>query len=99
MNLFQVKSKSDWQEKQQAAFETSKSEFQQSPVLLIFGPTLLPCTVIPDCSNLALGAILLQPNTQGVLHPAAYIFYTPTVRLEYVDACVILGCYQAFCTQ
>lgn len=61
-----------WQEEQQEAFDILKLEFQHSPVLTIFNPAL-PSTVIPDCSNFALGAILRQPDEEGLLHAVDYM--------------------------
>lgn len=53
------------------AFEKLKTAFTTAPVLKHFDP-LLPTTVVTDASDFALAAILLQPDSQDILHPIAY---------------------------
>lgn len=56
----------------QRAFEDLKVLFAREPVLLHPNPDLL-FIVKADASAIAVGAVLLQNNGQGTLHPCAYI--------------------------
>ena len=53
------------------AFNQLKLAFTTAPVLQHFDP-LLPSTLITDASNYAFASILLQPNTEQLLHPISY---------------------------
>ena len=53
------------------AFEQLKLAFTTAPVLQHFNP-VLPSTLITDASDYAFASILLQPDTENLLHPVAY---------------------------
>ena len=53
------------------AFEALKLSFTTAPLLRHFSP-LLPSTLITDASDFALTSILLQPDTNNLLHPIAF---------------------------
>ena len=53
------------------AFEALKLSFTTAPLLHHFNP-LLPSTLITDASDFALASILLQPDTNNLLHPIAF---------------------------
>ena len=69
--LTQQNRKWNWDKEEQDAFEQLKHAFTQAPILQHFDPDL-PITVEADASNFAIGAILLQPDKDGNLHPVAY---------------------------
>ena len=56
-------------------FETLKAAFSSWPVLSIPNVTR-PFSIMTDASLFAAGAILLQSNTNGDLHPCAYFSCT-----------------------
>ena len=64
-----------WVEPQQTAFDTLKLTFSSSPVLCIPDVTH-PFTLMTDASLLAAGAILMQSDEAGDLHPCAYFSKT-----------------------
>ena len=64
-----------WTDLQQRAFETLKSAFSSGPVLSIPDVTR-PFSIMTDASLFAMGAILLQSDTNGDLHPCAYFSRT-----------------------
>ena len=64
-----------WTESQQTAFNTLKSIFSSSPVLCIPDVTH-PFTLMTDASLLAAGAVLMQSDEAGDLHPCAYFSKT-----------------------
>ena len=64
-----------WTEPQQAAFDTLKSIFSSAPILCI--PDISrPFSLMTDASLLAAGAVLMQSNVAGDLHPCAYFSKT-----------------------
>ena len=64
-----------WMKPQQTAFNTLKLIFSSSPVLCIPDVTR-PFTLMTDASLLAAGAILMQSDEAGDLHPCAYFSKT-----------------------
>ena len=53
------------------AFDLLKHVFTSAPVLLHVDPTT-PFQVEIGASDFAIGAILSQPDDDGILHPVAY---------------------------
>ena len=64
-----------WTDLQQRAFDTLKAAFSSGPVLSISDVTC-PFSIMIDASLFAAGAILLQGDTNGDLHPCAYFSRT-----------------------
>ena len=64
-----------WMEPQQTAFDALKLIFSSSPVLCIPDVTR-PFTLMTDASLLAAGAVLMQSDEAGDLHPCAYFSKT-----------------------
>ena len=64
-----------WANPQQTAFDTLKTIFSSSPVLCIPDVTR-PFTLMTDASLLAAGAVLMQLDEAGDLHPCAYFSKT-----------------------
>ena len=64
-----------WTNLQQCAFETLKAAFSLGPVFSIPNVTR-PFLIMTDASLFAAGAILLQGNINGDLHPCAYFSRT-----------------------
>ena len=64
-----------WTSLQQRAFETLKAFFSSGPVLSIPDVTH-PFSIMTNASLFAAGAILLQADTNGDLHPCAYFSHT-----------------------
>ena len=60
-----------WNPEAQRAFEELKRRFSTEPVLMMFDPTR-EIMIETDASDLALGAVLNQPDDQGKLHPVAF---------------------------
>ena len=61
-----------WTEEATAAFKELKHLFTSGPILQMFDPdrrTILET----DASGYSIGAVLLQPNDVGILHPCAYM--------------------------
>lgn len=71
----------NWTAECQKAFDILKSRFAQEPVLQHPNQNK-PFVVQMDASNVAVGAVLLQPNEHGDLQPCAYISkkFTPAER-------------------
>ena len=64
-----------WTAPQQTAFDSLKSIFSSAPVLCI--PDISrPFSLMTDASLLAAGAVLMQSNAMGDLHPCAYFSKT-----------------------
>jgi len=61
----------EWGDKQQEAFETLKKAMITEPILQHFDSEQ-PITIETDASDYAIGAICLQPDEKGILHPIAY---------------------------
>ncbi|KAK9406808.1 hypothetical protein NXF25_005582 [Crotalus adamanteus] len=61
----------NWTVACQRAFESLKTLFAQEPVLVHPDPGR-PFVVQADASDVAVGAVLLQRNDQGILQPCAY---------------------------
>lgn len=62
----------DWNEKRHTAFEKLKATFLSRPVLTIPDYTK-PFVIEADASLFAVGAVLLQEDSNGEEHPAGYI--------------------------
>jgi hypothetical protein len=60
-----------WQAEQEEAFTTLKKAFTTAPILIHADPSK-PYTLETDASNFAIGAILSQPDAEGVLHPCCF---------------------------
>lgn len=64
-----------WTTLQQKAFDSLWALFSSTPVLCI--PNMsCPFSLMTDVSLLAVGAVLMQSNTSGDLHPCAYFSKT-----------------------
>ena len=61
-----------WTEVEQEAFDALKHKFISSPVLLMPDKTK-PFSVESDASKFASGAVLRQTDTNGDIHPCAYL--------------------------
>ena len=64
-----------WDAPQQSTFSTLLSLFQSTPVLHLPN-THQPFVVMTDASLLASGAVLMQQDSNGDLHPCAYLSQT-----------------------
>ena len=64
-----------WETSQQTAFTTLLSHFQSAPILHL-PDTQQPFVVMTDVSLLASGGVLMQWDSNGDLHPCAYLFQT-----------------------
>ena len=64
-----------WTKSQQTAFDSLKKIFSSSPILCIPDITR-PFTLMTDTSLLAAGAVLMQSDEAGDLHPCAYFSKT-----------------------
>ena len=64
-----------WTEPQQKAFDSLHTIFLSTPVLCI-PDVSCPFSLMTDASLLAAGAVLMQPDTSGDLHPCAYFSKT-----------------------
>ena len=60
-----------WSSLHDIAFTTLKSHFTSSPVLAHYDPSKV-CVVETDASDFAQGAVLSQPDDEGILHPIAF---------------------------
>ncbi|GBM16923.1 Transposon Ty3-I Gag-Pol polyprotein [Araneus ventricosus] len=60
-----------WTAECQKAFELLKNKLVTKPVLQLYDPKL-PLHVFCDASQVAIGAILKQPDSSGNLHPVSY---------------------------
>jgi hypothetical protein len=77
----------EWTTAAQKAFDLLKRAFTTAPVLLHPDPTK-PFQVETDASDFAIGAILSQPDEDGVLHPVAYYsrkFTAPEINYPIYD--------------
>ena len=64
-----------WLASQQMAFDSLRNIFSSAPVLCI--PNIShPFSLITDASLLTAGAVLMQPDVAGDLHPCAYFSKT-----------------------
>ena len=76
-----------WTSVEHKAFVSLKSAFMTAPVLLHVDPTK-PFIVETDASDFAIGAILSQPDKNGVHHPVAYYsrkFTAPEINYPIYD--------------
>ena len=64
-----------WTSLQQHTFDTLKAAFSSGPILSILDVTR-PFSIMTDTSLFTAGAILLQADTNGNLHPCAYFSQT-----------------------
>ena len=64
-----------WTASQQTAFDMLKTIFSSAPVLCI-PDVACPFTLMTDTSLLAAGAVLMQSDEAGDLHPCAYFSKT-----------------------
>ena len=67
-----------WTEPQQKAFDSLQTIFSSAPVLCILDVSC-PFLLMTDTSLLAAGAVLMQPDAAGDLHPCAYFSKTFSV--------------------
>ena len=61
----------EWKKEQEDAFQELKQAVQKEPVLLQ-PDQMKPFKVEIDASNYAIGAVLMQKDDKGILHPVAY---------------------------
>jgi len=69
-SLTRKEKESEWGDKQQEALNTLMAMITE-PILQHFDPERA-VTIKTDASDYAIGAICLQPNDNGILHPVAY---------------------------
>ncbi|GBN77842.1 Retrovirus-related Pol polyprotein from transposon 297 [Araneus ventricosus] len=74
-----------WTAEFQEAFELLKNKLLTKPVLQLYGPKL-PLHVFCDASQVAIGAILKQPDSSGNLHPVSY--HSRTLRSYEKNYCI-----------
>lgn len=60
-----------WDNLAQKAFDTLREAFISAPILVHFDPSK-PCFIEPDASKYGIGAVISQPDENGVLHPIAF---------------------------
>jgi len=70
--LLKKEEKFVWTDERNQAFETLKQQFLRSPILQM-PDTTLPFTIETDTSKYASGAVLLQLDTNGDIHPCGYL--------------------------
>ena len=61
-----------WETPEQHTFESIKKAFSTAPILQHFDPEK-ECVVETDASDYISGAVLSQPDHEGVLHPVAFL--------------------------
>ena len=61
-----------WETPEQHAFESIKKAFSTAPILQHFDPEK-ECVVETDASDYISGAVLSQPDHEGVLRPIAFL--------------------------
>ena len=61
-----------WETPEQRLFESIKKAFSTAPILQHFDPEK-ECVVETDTSDYVSGAVLSQPDHEGVLHPVAFL--------------------------
>ena len=61
-----------WETPEQCLFESIKKVFSTAPILQHFDPEK-ECVVETDTSDYVSGAVLSQPDYEGVLHPVAFL--------------------------
>ena len=61
-----------WYEKCQVAFDELRHRFTTEPVLKHVDPDK-PCMIQVDSSDVAMGAVILQRDGKGRLHPIAFL--------------------------
>ncbi|UYV83466.1 K02A2.6-like [Cordylochernes scorpioides] len=69
--LLQKNSPWQWNQEQEQSFQTLKNALMTKPILQLYDPQK-PVHIFTDSSMLGVGAILKQPDKQGILHPVAY---------------------------
>ena len=70
-NLLRKNVKFEWTKACQGAFETIKNYLCSAPILSIYDLNR-PVFIYTDASGVGIGAILKQPQDDGILHPVAY---------------------------
>ena len=70
-NLTKKDRKFEWTQRAEEAFLQLKQQFLEEPILAMFDPTKRT-VVETDASDIAIGAVLSQPDEQQRLHPVAY---------------------------
>ena len=63
----------EWKQEQEDTFQELKQAVQKEAVLLQPNQKK-PFEVEIDASNYAIGAVLMQKDDKGILHPVAYFF-------------------------
>ena len=74
-NLTKMGAKWNWTTECNTAFRTLQATFTQGPVLTLLDTTK-PFTVMTDASLTATGAVLMQTDFNGDLHPCTFLFKT-----------------------
>ena len=75
-----------WDNEQQQAFEQIKELLTSEPVIGIFNPDK-PVSLFTDASGIGIGAVLMQPDDEGHLHPIAYFSRQLTIHEANYPAC------------
>jgi transposase InsO family protein len=81
---------------EERAFQRVKRRVARGPVLQQFNPEQ-PITVVTDASDTAVGAVMLQPDQAGRMHPTAYFSkkHDPAERNYDIHDKELLGVYRA----
>ncbi|GBN02709.1 Transposon Ty3-I Gag-Pol polyprotein [Araneus ventricosus] len=74
-----------WTAECQEAFELLKNKLVTKPVLQLYDPKL-PLHVFCDASQVAIGAVLKQPDSSGNLHSVSY--HSRTLRIYEKNYCI-----------
>ena len=68
-----------WGSKKQKTFDTLKEQFTTEPILVMYNLTK-PIMLETNASNLALGAIISQQESDGKWHPVAFYSWKLTIQ-------------------
>ena len=69
--LCSLRAKFTWGQAEQQSFDALKAALTSAPVLLVLDPAR-PTRLLTDASELAVSAILEQPDDAGAFHPVAF---------------------------
>ena len=69
--LCSLRARFKWSDVEQRSFDALKRALTSAPVLRVWDPEL-PTRLLTDASELAVSAILEQPDDEGVFHPVAF---------------------------
>ena len=94
--LLQKDTTYEWTEESEQAFQNLKKKFTSQPVLIIPNQAK-PFYVESDASDYATGAVLMQKDSNGDLHPCSFISQTfsPAERNYHISDKELLGIIRA----